>query len=66
MLALAVLNLIRIVTLFLIGVYFRKFFHMMHIDVWQALFILLTISLWFLWAWWATGAKRPEPDGQPA
>ena len=65
-LILAVVNLIRIVTLFFIGVYFRKFFHMMHIDVWQALFILMTISLWFLWAWWATGAKRPEPDDQPA
>ena len=65
-LILAIINLARIITLFLIGLYFRKFFHMMHIDVWQALFILLTISLWFLWAWWATRETTAKTDEQPA
>jgi exosortase H (IPTLxxWG-CTERM-specific) len=63
---LAVLNLVRIVTLFLVGQYYRKLFDMMHIEVWQVIFILLTISLWFLWAWWATGARRPVANEQSA
>jgi exosortase H (IPTLxxWG-CTERM-specific) len=63
---LAILNLVRIVTLFLVGQYYRNLFPMMHIEVWQVIFILLTISLWFLWAWWATGARSSVADEQSA
>lgn len=47
---LLVLNLIRIVSLFYVGVYWPKAFHVMHVDVWQALFIFLAILFWTLWA----------------
>ncbi|OQY29141.1 MAG: hypothetical protein B6244_04710 [Candidatus Cloacimonetes bacterium 4572_55] len=52
-------NFARIVSLFFIGIYFQNFFHIMHVDVWQALFILLSIVLWSIWAQWAL---RKEPN----
>lgn len=62
-LLLSVLNLVRIVSLFLIGVYSRRIFNLMHIDVWQALFIFFAVLLWILWLLWAT---RSQVVVQPA
>lgn len=50
---LMILNLIRIVTLFLIGVYLPRFFDAIHIEGWQALFIFLALIFWILWLLWA-------------
>ncbi len=47
--ALLLLNLIRILSLYLTGVYFPRAFDVMHVDVWQALFIILPVLLWLLW-----------------
>ena len=60
---LLVLNLVRIVSLFLIGVYSPKIFALTHIDVWQALFIFFAVLLWILWLLWAT---RSQVLTQPA
>lgn len=50
-LALMVLNLIRVVSLFLVRIHFsREVFDTMHLDVWQALFIFLAIVFWAMWA----------------
>ena len=57
---LMVLNLVRAVTLFYVGIYFPKAFEVMHYDVWQALFIFLAVVLWALWALWAHGRQRAE------
>jgi len=58
---LAIINIIRIVSLFLIGVYYPKAFHTMHVDVWQAIFILFAIVAWVLWALWSgKGPKQAE------
>ena len=57
---LALLNLVRILSLFLVGVYFPKAFAWMHGDVWQALFILLSLLLWALWV---QRAIKPRPPG---
>ena len=54
---LAVLNLIRIVTLFLTGVYFPNAFQFMHIEVWQVIFIPLAVLFWILWLLWATQSQ---------
>ena len=43
------LNIVRIVTLFLTGVYRPQSFEVMHIEVWQVLFIIAGIGYWFLW-----------------
>jgi exosortase H (IPTLxxWG-CTERM-specific) len=53
-LLLLILNLVRIVSLFLIGAYSPRIFDLMHIDVWQALFIFFAVLLWILWLLWAT------------
>ena len=58
-LLLAILNFVRVVSLFLIGVYFPKAFLIMHLDVWQALFILFAVIFWILWLRWATQSQIP-------
>lgn len=44
------LNLVRIVSLFLIRGYAPSWFNVIHLDVWQAIFIFLAILLWAMWA----------------
>ncbi len=51
---LAGINLVRIVTLFYTGIHFPRWFETMHVDVWQPVFILLALTFWVAWAWWAT------------
>lgn len=43
------LNLIRIISLFLTGLYAPDFFDFMHVEFWQALFIILTVLLFIQW-----------------
>jgi len=57
-LVLAILNFVRVVSLFLIGVYFPKTFYFMHLDVWQAMFILFAVIFWIIWLQWATQSQR--------
>lgn len=55
---LLIINLVRIITLFLCAVYWRAAFDFMHLDFWQALFIFLAIFLWAIWAAWAVKRHR--------
>jgi exosortase/archaeosortase family protein len=55
---LLVINLVRIITLFLCAVYWKAAFDFMHLDFWQALFIFLAIFLWAIWAAWAVKRHR--------
>ncbi len=55
---LAIINMVRIISLFLTGVYFPEFFRAMHVDVWQALFIFFAVVLWLSWALWAIRTQR--------
>lgn len=43
------INIIRLITLFLTGIYKREYFELMHIEIWQALFIFLALILFVLW-----------------
>jgi len=45
-----VFNLLRVVVLFLTGLYHRELFKMVHDHVSQSLFIFLVVVLWLLWA----------------
>ena len=45
-----ILNLSRVVALFLIGIYSRNYFDMVHDHVSQSLFIFVVAVLWLLWA----------------
>ena len=56
-------NLARVASLYLVGLHYPRLFHVMHVDVWQMLFILVAITIWAGWLQWATGAlsRRPAP-----
>lgn len=56
-LLLGVLNIVRIVTLFMVGTYWPRAFNVMHVDVWQGLFIFLAILFWVFWLLW-TGKNQ--------
>lgn len=47
-----VLNLVRIVTLFITGVYYPSVFELMHIEIWQFIFILVAVGIWIFWIKW--------------
>jgi len=48
--AIQVINMVRIVSLFYIGVFAPRFFTQAHIFVWQSIVILAGIVLWVVWA----------------
>src|SRR5262245_30834387 len=49
-LAIQVINLVRVVALFLTGVYFPKIFASSHTVIWQTIVILFGVLLWIFWA----------------
>ncbi len=50
LLAIQIINLIRIISLFYIGIYLPKLFNSSHIFIWQSLVILAGVTLWITWA----------------
>jgi exosortase H (IPTLxxWG-CTERM-specific) len=46
------LNLIRICSLFLLGTYAPGYFFTIHIEIWPAGFIVLSLLLWVCWIAW--------------
>lgn len=49
---LQLLNVGRIVSLFLIGDRFPSFFPVMHVEVWPVIFIVVSLALWVRWITW--------------
>ncbi|MEA2165064.1 MAG: hypothetical protein QOK37_3191 [Thermoanaerobaculia bacterium] len=54
------LNVIRIVTLYLLGVYHRKVFEMFHLAVWQTLMFGAAVLLFLIWT------SKVAPRNAPA
>ncbi|HNQ23725.1 MAG TPA: archaeosortase/exosortase family protein [Phycisphaerae bacterium] len=52
--ALAIINVVRIVSLYYVGIHFPQAFDAMHYGVWQGVIVILALVLWVLWAWWAS------------
>ncbi|MCB1033214.1 MAG: exosortase H [Acidobacteria bacterium] len=50
LLAIQFVNLLRVVALFLTGVYFPKLFDTSHTVIWQTVVILFGVLLWIFWA----------------
>lgn len=48
--ALYIVNLVRVLSLIYVGSYFRQYFNASHIYVWQSLFIVFALGLWIYWA----------------
>lgn len=55
---LQLLNLLRIVSLYLIGIHYPRFFPTAHLEIWPVLFVL---SALVLWAGWISRLRR-NPD----
>lgn len=62
MAGLLLLNLVRIISLYYAGVYSRPLFDVLHIEVWQALFIFAPLFLWVLWVRRVARASRTVTD----
>ncbi len=65
-LALALINFARIVLLYYVRLYWQDWFHIVHVEVFQVLFIALALVLWIIWAMWATRERKPKTDVAPA
>ncbi len=63
LLAIQLINLLRVVALFLTGVYFPKLFDSSHTVIWQTIVILFGV---FLWIFWANRFAGPVPADAPA
>lgn len=59
---LMLINFVRILSLCYIRAYWPSAFDVMHLDVWQALFILFAIVLWALWASWQSRRSPPKTN----
>ncbi|MHB1044420.1 MAG: exosortase H [Thermoanaerobaculia bacterium] len=64
-LAIQLLNTVRIVSLFYIGVHFPEHFEDSHIVVWQAIVILFGVALFLLWADRYARPNRPAAPEAP-
>ncbi|HEY2739189.1 MAG TPA: exosortase H [Thermoanaerobaculia bacterium] len=62
-LVIQVVNLIRVVALFLTGVYYPKLFDASHTVVWQTIVILSGVLLWI---YWANRYAHPSPPRETA
>jgi exosortase H (IPTLxxWG-CTERM-specific) len=58
MLAIQLLNLIRIVSLYFIGAFLPEYFNEAHIVIWQSLVIIAAVAMWIAWA--RFGVKQIE------
>jgi exosortase/archaeosortase family protein len=43
-------NLLRVVTLFIVGLFFNQYFHETHVYVAQALVVAIAVATWLFWA----------------
>jgi exosortase/archaeosortase family protein len=50
LLVIQAINMVRIISLFYIGVFFPKLFNSSHVFIWQSLVILAGVTLWIVWA----------------
>jgi len=58
--AIQLINLIRIISLFYIGVFLPELFDEAHIFIWQSLVILAGIVLWIVWARYVVAHEQGE------
>ena len=60
LIAIQFINLVRIVSLFYIGIYFPDLFDDAHIFIWQSLVIVAGVALWVLWAQYFAIPKKTD------
>lgn len=60
--SLAILNLVRILSLLAVKKHYPGAFHVVHMDVWQIVFVLVPLVFWLSWAWWAQSRAMARDD----
>ena len=59
---LSIVNLIRIVSLYYIGVYRTDWLDLMHWDIWPGILVVAILSCWMVWARWAWQREGATAD----
>ncbi|MBL8878856.1 MAG: exosortase H [Phycisphaerales bacterium] len=62
---LALLNLVRVLSLYYVGVHWPRLFETAHIEIWQPLFIIITMLIWLGWASWAISGRTKNETSPP-
>jgi exosortase H (IPTLxxWG-CTERM-specific) len=65
MVAIQVVNVVRVVALFLTGVYFPRMFDSSHTVLWQTIVILCAVLLWVFWVSRLSTPAAPAKPGAP-
>jgi exosortase H (IPTLxxWG-CTERM-specific) len=60
--AIQAINMVRIISLFYIGIYLPKLFNSSHIFIWQSLVIIAGVTLWIVWAHWFAFPPKKKAD----
>ncbi|WP_287919040.1 exosortase H [Comamonas sp.] len=63
-LAIQLLNVVRVISLFYLGQWNIEIFNFAHEYVWQALIMLDVLIFWLLWVGWSTKIKGNEANSQ--
>jgi len=63
LLTIQVINLVRILSLYYVGVFRPEWFNASHIVVWQSIVILSGVALWVFWAT-RFASPNPSPHGK--
>ena len=58
--ALCLLNLIRVISLVLIGIGFPQHLDTAHLVVWQTFMVVAAFTMWLLWLRWAYNFRRDD------
>lgn len=58
--ALCLLNLVRVISLLLIGIGFPQHLDMAHLVIWQTIMVVAAFTMWLLWLRWAYNVERND------
>lgn len=58
--ALCLLNLVRVISLLLIGIGFPQHLDMAHLVVWQTIMVFAAFTMWLFWLRWAYNVERND------
>ena len=54
------MNVVRVVSLYFVGVYFPDWLRFVHVEVWQFTFVILAFLTWLGWVRWALKTRPPD------
>lgn len=55
-------NIVRIVSLYYTNIFYPQYFDLMHLEVWQVVFIGLGIACWAIWMQWIIKKAKTKLD----